>query len=189
MTIAQTARLLCHPTTQATPLLGIEVGISRPASGSLVLTFRAEGGLARVRWPPPRPPRVVHQLWEHTCFEAFIAAADEPAYHELNFAPSGEWAGYAFRSYREVTGLADEALAPRIEVRRAGDRLELDASVALDRLARSYARAPLRLGLSAVIEDQEGALSYWSLRHPAGRPDFHHADALALRLEPPPGEW
>jgi hypothetical protein len=50
-------------------------------------------------------------------------------------------------------------------------------------------RARLRIGLTAVVEDASGALSYWSLRHPAGRPDFHHADAFALRLEPPRDAW
>jgi hypothetical protein len=46
----------------------------------------------------------------------------------------------------------------------------------------------LRLGLSAVIESCNGSLSYWALRHPAGKPDFHHADAFALGLEAPEAE-
>ncbi len=43
----------------------------------------------------------------------------------------------------------------------------------------------LRLGLSAVVEANDGTLSYWALRHPPGRPDFHHPDGCVLRLEPP----
>ena len=42
---------------------------------------------------------------------------------------------------------------------------------------------PLRLGLSAVVEDVDGILSYWALRHPSGKPDFHHTDAFALQLD------
>jgi hypothetical protein len=42
--------------------------------------------------------------------------------------------------------------------------------------------APWRLGLSAVIEDTRGSLSYWALAHPPGKPDFHHADGFALEL-------
>ena len=38
--------------------------------------------------------------------------------------------------------------------------------------------------LSAVIEASDG-LSYWALRHPADKPDFHDADGFALLLEPP----
>jgi hypothetical protein len=39
------------------------------------------------------------------------------------------------------------------------------------------------LGLSAVIEDESGALSYWALRHVPGKPDFHHPQAFAMELD------
>jgi hypothetical protein len=39
------------------------------------------------------------------------------------------------------------------------------------------------LGLSAVIEDLDGVLSYWALRHPPGKPDFHHPDTFALEID------
>jgi hypothetical protein len=45
-----------------------------------------------------------------------------------------------------------------------------------------HAGARLTLALSAVIEDEDGVLSYWALKHPAGKPDFHHRDAFALEL-------
>jgi hypothetical protein len=41
----------------------------------------------------------------------------------------------------------------------------------------------IRLGLSAVVEATDGGLSYWALRHPPGKPDFHHIDAFALQLD------
>jgi hypothetical protein len=34
-----------------------------------------------------------------------------------------------------------------------------------------------------VIEEIDGALSYWALRHAPGKPDFHHRDAFALELD------
>ncbi|MBI1815457.1 MAG: DOMON-like domain-containing protein [Deltaproteobacteria bacterium] len=166
----------------------MQVGISH-SPGTLAFAFRVAGDLTRVRVPPPSAPRIAHQLWEHTCFEVFVAVAGEPAYREFNFAPSGEWAGYDFSGYREVVGLADDTLAPGIAVRTSPDRLELDALVHLDRLSLTRGRAPLQLGLSAVIEAIDGTLSYWALHHPDGKPDFHHADARSLRLEPPAAEW
>jgi hypothetical protein len=39
-----------------------------------------------------------------------------------------------------------------------------------------------RIGLSAVIEEQDGTISYWALRHAAGKPDFHHPDGFAMEL-------
>jgi hypothetical protein len=69
----------------------------------------------------------VHGLWEHTCFEAFVAADGAAAYHEMNLAPSGAWAAFAFRGYRDGGPLSDPALAPGIAVRREAGRLLLDA--------------------------------------------------------------
>jgi hypothetical protein len=35
------------------------------------------------------------------------------------------------------------------------------------------------LGLSAVLEEQDGTKSYWALAHPpGGKPDFHHPDCF-----------
>ena len=107
------------------------------------------------------------------------------AYHEFNLAPSGEWALYAFHSYREIAPLPDGMAAPTIDVRCLADRLELDAVARLDSLSSIHATAPLRLALAAVIEDNSGSLSYWALRHPPGKPDFHHPDAFALTLQVP----
>jgi hypothetical protein len=181
--------LTCHAWTPCPAVRRIQVRVRRTAETTLALSFQLDGELARIRLPAPSAPRLTHQLWEHTCCEAFVAAADDHTYHELNLAPSGEWAGYTFRAYREVAGLADESLAPRIATRCLDDRLEVDAVVGLGRLAAGLADAPLRLGLAAVIELVDGSLSYWALHHPAGKPDFHHADARVLRLEPAPGEW
>ena len=60
------------------------------------------------------------------------------------------------------------------------DRLELGAEICQRLLPHGR---PLRLGLSAVVEDAAGKLSYWALRHTPGKPDFHHTDAFALTLE------
>jgi hypothetical protein len=179
-----TVNLRCHPWSPIDAVRGIDVSLSRPAGDVLVLRFRVVGDLGRIRIPPQCPPCVAHQLWEHTCCEAFVAVDGASEYHEFNFAPSGEWAGYHFRSYREIAELVDEGLAPGISVRTAAGELVLDAQLPLARLSPAHPRAWLRVGLSAVIEAIDGRLSYWALHHPAGKPDFHHADTFALRLEP-----
>ena len=107
-----------------------------------------------------------------------MMAGEGPGYLEFNFSPSGEWAVYAFRGYRDRGELEIE-LTPGIVVRKSVDRLELGAVICRDFIPQG---GPLRLGLSAVVEDTEGVLSYWALRHPPGRPDFHHTDSFALQL-------
>jgi hypothetical protein len=41
----------------------------------------------------------------------------------------------------------------------------------------------LRAGLSAVIATKSGNISYWAAAHSAGKPDFHHKDCFAVKLE------
>ncbi len=170
--------LACHPQTPSQAIRGIDVVVGGTPGGILTLTFALEGDLSGLRIPEPRPSRRVDGLWRHTCFEAFVMAGEGPGYREFNFSPSGEWAVYAFRGYRDGEKLEAE-LSPGIVVRRSGDRLELDAGIRPDCLPPGRS---LRLGLSAVVEDAEGLLSYWALRHPPGKPDFHHTDAFALPL-------
>lgn len=181
MTSSTSRVLQCHPGTPCHLVRGIEARVRSGGTAAFELSFRLDGNLARLRIPRPRPPRRAEHLWRHTCFEAFVRRRDDPAYVELNFSPSSEWAAYAFRGYRDRDPVADEDYGLRIDVRQGADRLELDAIIGGSPLIHD--RAPLRLALSAVIEEESGALSYWALRHPSGKPDFHHPDAFALELD------
>ena len=176
--------LKCHPSEHSETVRTIQVLVRRTTGGDCQMTFRLEGDIRRIRVPAPSTPRIATQLWRHTCFEAFIAVEGQQAYHEFNFAPSGEWAIYAFCGYRNGGPLANEMMRPDIAVRSTCSRLELDALVRLDDLPDIHPRASLRIGLSAVIEASDG-LSYWALRHPADKPDFHDAAGFSLLLEPP----
>jgi len=41
----------------------------------------------------------------------------------------------------------------------------------------------LKVNLAAVIEEADGAKSYWAHAHPPeGPPDFHHPDCFVLEL-------
>ena len=178
--------LTCHPQTPAQAVGGIRVMVAGAPVDSLTLDFVLECDLSALRIPEPGPSRSVHGLWRHTCFEAFVMAEEGPGYREFNFSPSGEWAVYSFRGYRDG-GELDSALVPEIEVRRALDRLELEARIGRDLLPQGR---QLRLGLSAVVEDADGVLSYWALQHLPGKPDFHHADSFAIQLvQPRRSEW
>jgi len=158
--------------------------VRRAADGTLAIAYALEGDLDRVRVPPSARPRIADHLWRHTCCEAFLRLEGLAAYHEFNFAPSGEWAAYAFQRYRDsAPWLLDEALDPQVTVRATPGKLELAAVIRLPLLKPAHAGEKLTLGLSAVVEEHDGGLSYWALRHPPGKPDFHHPDAFALELE------
>lgn len=179
-----TAVLACHPETPIPAVYGIEAGVCWTQDGTMALTYALKGDLAHLRIPSPRAPRKAESLWRHTCFEAFVGVKATSAYLEFNFSPARAWAVYSFRRYRDGGPASDKEPAPRITVRSQADRLELDALVKLDHLGALQPRASLRLALCAVIEDNARMLSYWALKHPPGKPDFHHPDGFAWEIEP-----
>ena len=106
---------------------------------------------------------------------------DAPGYHEFNFSPSRDWAVYRFSAYREGMSPAEIGRTPEISVRRRDDGLELESAVRIGHLADLDVRQ-LRIALAAVIEHDNGGLSYWGLQHPSGKPDFHDPNGFALEL-------
>ncbi len=124
------------------------------------------------------------ELWQHTCFEAFVRTSPGAGYYEFNFAPSTQWAAYRFSGYRTGMRVATEISAPRIEVQSSSECYILQAALELDRLSSLRLDAGWRLGLSALIEDTSGRKSYWALAHPPGQPDFHHPDCFVHELSP-----
>jgi hypothetical protein len=173
------AILVCHPATPCGAVSGIRVGVTATPQGGLAFDYILHGDPARLTIPAPQPPAAVDGLWRRTCCEAFLARSGEAAYREFNFSPSSQWAGYAFGAYRQRT--AWEPPAPQIVVEQGAD-LRLCATLPREALPEG---GSLRLGLAVVVEDQRGVLSYWALRHPAGKPDFHHRDGFALQLPDP----
>jgi len=168
--------LVPHPSTPGAAVRAVHAAAARTRPGLLALRYRIEGELGRLRIPPPRAPAPGERLWQQLCCEAFVATAVSAGagpYREFNFSPSGEWGAFEFHRYREGAPLA--VPDPGITVLRDGQALELSASVEVE-------AAKLRLALCVVIEELDGKLSYWALRHPAPRPDFHHPDGFALEL-------
>ena len=179
---AKPAVLIAHPSTpnDAVRSLGVRLRVEKP--DILVFDYSLNADMSRVRVPLCGAGRRADALWRHTCFEAFVASADGPGYHEFNFSPSLDWAIYRFSTYREGMTPAETGQAPRISVRRGDDGLELVSAVRIGHLADLCDARHLRIGLAAVIEDENGKLSYWGLQHPPGKPDFHHANGFALKV-------
>jgi hypothetical protein len=173
----QTLRL--HPDSSCFAVTLIEVEIARPQARSLVFTYVVTGRIGDVAIPPAAASARTDELWRHTCFEAFVGAG--VAYYEFNFAPSTHWAAYRFNRYRTGMRVATEISAPQIAVESSPERYTLQASLELDQLLLSGG-ATLRLGLSAVIEENSGHRSYWALAHPPGKADFHHSDCFTLEV-------
>lgn len=173
--------LLRHSNSGGASAHEIVVEVAR-AAAAVGLAYIVRGDIRHVRLPERRAPARTDGLWQHTCFEAFLRGGQSAEYWEFNLSPSREWAAYRFNGYR--AGMAAElALAdPGIEVRLEGSELRLSATIDLSGLRALAPSDDWRLGLSAIIENEDGGKSWWGLAHPPGKPDFHHADSFVLTL-------
>jgi hypothetical protein len=204
--------LTCHADTPAKAVAGVTCTISYANSGNWVFGFIVGCSPALLHLPKPKLPARADGLWKTTCFEAFIHDAAGDQYSEFNFSPSGEWAAYRFERYRK--GMSDLPLkAPQIfssdeaqfalaakahfpdlsldvldteEFSINGDAPPSQFSVSANlNDASLFHETGGSIALSAVIEEKDGTKSYWALKHPPGKPDFHHRDCFALTLPAP----
>ena len=113
-------------------------------------------------------------LWQTTCFELFVGGAGD-SYREFNFSPSGRWAAYEFDSHRTARRNADAVI--EIETSRNAKGLTLIAKI------ESEFPDPSRVGLTAVIEEADGAIRYWATSFAPGEPDFHAAAVRSLLFD------
>jgi hypothetical protein len=175
--------LRLHPESRSSVAQHVEVVVTRPRPEGLVLSYKLSGRVDDVYLPAVRPTARGDELWQHTCFEAFVRASSGSEYYEFNFSPSTQWAVYRFTDYRNGMCVAAEVSTPPIDVRLDAQSFSLQAALALDHLSLPR-ESSWRLGLSAVIEETNGNKTYWALAHPPGKPDFHHKDAFAYELSP-----
>lgn len=170
--------LICHPESVCTAVGSFGVAVHADMNG-IGLRYTLAGDLDRLRVPPPGTGERRDGLWRHTCFELFVTM-DGAAYHEFNLSPSGAWQAYRFARYREQGGDPPQH-APQIAVSVEPGCLILHAHIPAAALP-ALDGGRWRAGVCAVIEDAAGVLSYWAVRHAAGKPDFHHRDAFAIAL-------
>ncbi len=164
-------RLVAHPSIAPAAVDGVTVEVeSRDSELWLRCTIGADPD--SVRWPNEAPAQRTDELWRTTCLEAFVATS--VGYTEFNLSSSGQWASYRFDDYRQ--GMANATERAVIEGFDVGkDQAAFWGKVELPVGAR-------RIGLSAVIEEIDGTITYWALAHPSDKPDFHHPDSFVLDL-------
>jgi hypothetical protein len=173
-------RLTCHTNTVSTSKHSVAVNVELQPQGALCLSFQLTGDLSQIDIPAPLPASAADGLWEHTCFEVFVAVEGSTNYHEFNFSPSSQWAAYAFSDYR-IRSAWRISQAPIIRFVQTNESLLLEAVIPAADLPWNMTGKPFLLGLTAVIKANDGSRSYWALHHPETHPDFHHrAGFIAL---------
>ncbi len=177
-------RLICFGGKDCQYAKSLQVEVEPKADGGLQFRYELTGELSKLRIPPQQQPAEVEGLWNHTCFEAFVAVEGESGYHEYNFSPSGQWAAFYFSGYRKRSAWSAGKAPETVTVQDTNGQLKLIANIAASELPTNTFGRPLQLGLSAVLESNTGGFSYWAMMHPSDRPDFHHRSGFACILFP-----
>ena len=157
--------LMLHRACDAGPIRAVTANV-RSTGGGCVTEFRLDGDIGGIVLPPQAPSVRTDDLWKTTCFEVFWQGLGETRYREFNFSPSGQWAAYDFAEYRDKAGdvpIDAISLACSYDDRE----LVLRANITAD------LPTPAQVSLSVVIENANGALQYWAMAFPPGKPDFH----------------
>ncbi len=123
-----------------------------------------------------------HDLWKATCFEFFVAIKDQPQYWEFNMSSSGNWNVYAMDAYRQVN-MREEAGFTQLpfEFKKTNAEITLDISVDLNPILEPA--QVLQIGVTTIIQTDDGNESYWALAHPGPQADFHLRESFSIRLD------
>ncbi|MBI3776593.1 MAG: DOMON-like domain-containing protein [Gammaproteobacteria bacterium] len=148
----------------------------------LNVAYRISGAPEQVKAVSTNPqPARKNDLWRTTCFELFMKATSASEYWEVNLAPSCDWNVYRFTGYRS-------ALQPELQI----DDIKITPEVSQSHLTGLRATLPVpppllgrpfAVGISCVIEDIEGKLHYFALRHDGVKPDFHNPAGFVLSFD------
>ena len=72
--------LVAHPDTSRQPVSGVAVEVRLASATTLVCNYSLHGDVGRVRVSSAGAGHRADGLWQHTCFEVFIAAQGAAGY-------------------------------------------------------------------------------------------------------------
>jgi len=174
----RTTRLEPFPTGAGRVAGTLHACVTRDAR---LLRYRLSLAVPGLVLPPAADvPGRRHGLWRRTCAELFIGVPPDRGYLEWNLSPSGHWNLYRFDDYRAGGRESPEDVRPTLELTRTTTGAVVEGALPLGPLRLERSR--LVLGVCAVVETGDGALSHWAAHHPAERPDFHDRRGFVLDL-------
>ncbi|WP_414517828.1 DOMON-like domain-containing protein [Nostoc sp. PCC 9305] len=176
----QTFSLQPFPCYESFPNLKITGNISRNAN-QLTICYNLGSDLKEIAIvPPSNAPSRKYELWEDTCFEFFLGIKDSVRYWEFNLSPAGHWNVYRFEGYRQ--GMQEETAFEKLpfNVHNQADALVLALDVDLNKIVS--ANQGIEIGITTVIKNIDGNVSYWALTHKGEEADFHLRDSFIVEL-------
>lgn len=164
----QTYQLAPHPAHPPAALRALEAKVTGRDANWLRLRWRIDGA-GQLKIPPFAGKGRSDDLWRTTCFELFLKPLGGDGYCEFNLSPSERWNAYDLDEYRGGMSERPMPREPECIMRQGSSFAIFDAAIP----ATGLPQGDCAMGLSAVIEEQDGTISYWALGHDGEKPDFH----------------
>jgi hypothetical protein len=142
------------------------------------LDFEVFAEMDKLLVPSLHGLRPGENLWEHSCFELFIATSSHH-YREFNVAPDGAWAAYDFAGYRSGRRPVGGDVFSSVKAHAEHNRYRMKCVLSHGAIPDSARH----VGLSVILEDKQGGHSFWALEHGPGKPDFHHVKSFRIPLD------
>jgi hypothetical protein len=172
-------KLVCHPNTPSKHATSIDAHVELKPGGLLWMRYHVECEQPAIILAGPEEPNRTDFLWKHTCFETFITREDQSNYIEFNFCPSSRWAAYQFTDYREGAADLPVETAPEIYLEASESHIAIEVDLLLPKAWRD---GEMLMGITTIIEDKDEELSYWALKHPGEKQEFHDRSCFILPL-------
>lgn len=141
---------------------------------SLFISYKMTGNLASIDLgdEDPKHARVI-KLWEKSCFELFIKNQND-SYIEFNFSPEFEWNAFFFEKKGDALKEFVKIDKLKIDILLSKDVFQLIVEIDKGKFPTGFFEGQEHLaGITSVIKDKSGSLSYWALSHEDTRPNFH----------------
>ena len=151
---------------------------------SVFISYKLQGALSCLDLGSGQPHHArVMKLWEKSCFELFIKNADNN-YIEFNFSPEFEFNCFYFVSAGDKLVEYSRMDSVKIDILLSLDVFHLIAELDKKKFPESFFlnKTDLKAGITSVIKEKSGNLSYWALSHQDTRPNFHDFKSFAATL-------
>ena len=148
---------------------------------SIFVSFRIQKNLAQVDLGNSTPHKArILKLWEKTCFELFIKNKSDQ-YIEFNFSPNFEWNCFYFNKQGDPLREWENMPRPESDILLSAEHFFMFVNIKKEFFPKGFFEKNRKLsaGITCVIKDKLGDISYWALAHTdMTRPNFHHFDSF-----------
>lgn len=155
------------------PKITIDCELNK-TSDSLFISYKLQGTLGTIDMGTGTPKHArILKLWEKTCFELFIKD-EKNSYIEFNFSPDFEWNCFYFENKGDALLEYKRMELVKFDILFSNELVHVIVELQKKMFPDHFFEGNLSVGITSVIKEKTGSLSYWALSHHDIKPNFHN---------------